>query len=196
MEVGAALLCGGESRRMGRDKAQLLLDGVTFQLRLAEVLSDFPERLLSTGRRDLSLPGFTSVPDLLPGQGPLGALQALLTVCRSQALLLVPCDVPLFSKPLAHHLAQAITGEWEAVVPVTRDGREHPACGVYRGDLLPQLNAYLAGGGRQMRSFLAPLRVLRLPLADTPFPDRCLTNVNTPQAYEALASEFLPGGKL
>lgn len=192
MVVGAALLVGGESRRMGRDKSQLLLGGTTFQARLAEMLSDFPERLLSVGRRTLSVPGFLTVPDLLPDRGPLGALHALLTVCRSEALILVPCDAPLFSRELARFLAQAMAKEWEAVIPITRDGREHPACGVYRKDVLPRLQAQLEAGDGRMRALLASLRTYRLPLADTPFPDRCLTNVNTPQAYDALLAEEQP----
>lgn len=192
MVVGAALLVGGESRRMGRDKSQLLLGGTTFQARLAEMLSDFPERLLSVGRQTFSIPGFLTVPDLIPDKGPLGALHALLTVCRSEALVLVPCDTPLFSRELAHFLAQAMAKEWEAVIPITRDGREHPACGVYRKDVLPRLQAQLEAGDGRMRTLLASLRTYRLPLADTPFPDRCLTNVNTPQAYDALLAEEQP----
>ncbi len=192
MVVGAALLAGGESRRMGRDKAQLLWGGMTFQARLAQELAGFPERLLSTGRRELSLPGFVSVPDLLPDRGPLGALHALLSACQSPALLLVPCDAPLFPRALAQLLAQSITEEWDAVVPVTRDGREHPACGVYRRDVLPRLQARLEAGDGRMYAFLGVLNTKRLLLADTPFPDRCLANINTPQAYEALLAEEGP----
>lgn len=189
MVVGAALLAGGESRRMGRNKAQLLLGGTTFQDRLAEALSDFPERLLSVGQQKLSIPGFITVPDLLPGLGPLGALHTLLTVCRSEALVLAPCDAPLFPKELAWHLARAMTEEWDAVIPVTRDGREHPACGVYRKSILPALQAQLEMGDRRMRMLLTSVQTYRLPLADTAFPDRCLINVNTPQAYNTLLAE-------
>ena len=187
--VGAALLAGGESRRMGRDKNMLPFGAETFQAHIAAQLTDFPERLLSVGGQTYTLPGFTTVPDLLPGRGPLGGLYSLLTVCRSEALLLVPCDVPLFSGELAHFLAQALTEEWEAVIPVTRDGREHPVCGVYRKAILPRLRAQLESGDGRMRTLLAALSTRRLPLSETPFPDRCLTNVNTPQIYEALLKE-------
>ncbi len=187
--VGAALLAGGKSRRMGQDKNLLPFGAETFQAHIAAQLADFPERLLSIGAQSYHLPGFTSVPDLLPGRGPLGGLFSLLSFCRSEALLVVPCDVPLFSGELAHFLARSLTPEWEAVVPVTRDGREHPACGVYRKTVLPGLQARLESGDSRMYAFLASLRTCRVCLQDTPFPDRCLTNVNTPQAYAALLEE-------
>ena len=82
--VGAALLAGGESRRMGRDKNLLLFGAETFQAHIAAQLSDFPERLLSVGARTYDLPGFAPVPDLLPDRGPLGGLCSLLSSPASQ----------------------------------------------------------------------------------------------------------------
>ena len=195
MQIGAALLVGGESRRMGRNKAQLLADGETFQARIAAQLSMFPERLLSVGGRAVSLPGFVSVPDRYPACGPLGGIHAVLSFCRSDALLVVSCDIPMFPEALGRFLAEVMSEGDDAVIPVTRDGREHPVCGVYRRTVLPKIQEQLEAGDYRMREFLRRIRVRRIYLAETSFPDDCLANINTDQEYQALLARYQTGDR-
>lgn len=194
--AGAALLAGGRSSRMGQDKAELLLEGRTFTERIAAELGGFPERLLSTGSRALSVPGFLPVPDLHPGCGPLAGLEAVLSRCRSDALLVVPCDLPLFTAELGHFLAGQLAEPYDAVIPAARDGRLHPACGVYRKSCLAAVERQLAAGELRLYSLLDRLRVLQVPLEGTAFEDGLLANINTPQAYAALKEKLKAGGAL
>ena len=69
MQIGAALLSGGQSRRMGRDKSRLLLDGQPFQTRIAAQLDGFPELLLSVGSTLREEPGFRPIPDIFAQDG-------------------------------------------------------------------------------------------------------------------------------
>lgn len=189
MQIGAALLAGGQSRRMGRDKAQLLLDGQSFQSRIAVQLAPFPERLLSVGSGAREESGFLPVPDVFPFCGPLGGLHALLTVCRSDALLVVSCDLPLFRRELGLFLVDQLTEKDSAAVPVTRGGRVHPLCGVYRKTLLPELESRLRAGDRRVMSLLDAVSARRVPLEGTPFPDRWLANINTPEDLQQLLQQ-------
>lgn len=189
MQIGAALLAGGQSRRMGRDKARLLLDGQSFQSRIAGQLAPFPERLLSVGDSPREEPGFLPVPDLFPSCGPLGGLHALLAACRSDALLVVSCDLPLFRRELGLFLIGQLTETDRAAVPVTRDGRVHPLCGVYRKALLPELESRLRAGDRRMMSLLDAVSARRVPLKGTPFPERWLANINTPEDLQRLLQQ-------
>ena len=192
--IGAALLAGGLSSRMGQSKAELLLEGRTFTERIAAELGGYPERLLSTGSRAISVPGFLPVPDLHPGCGPVAGLEAVLSRCRSDALLVVPCDLPLFRAELGHFLAGQLTGQYDAVIPTTRDGRLHPTCGVYCKSCLLAVEQNLAAGNFRLHGLLDKLRVRRVPLEGTEFDDGLLTNVNTPQAYTALQQKLREGG--
>ncbi len=189
MQIGAALLSGGQSRRMGRDKSRLLLDGQPFQTRIAAQLDGFPELLLSVGSTLREEPGFRPIPDIFPSCGPLGGLHALLAACRSDALLIVSCDLPLFQRELGLFLAAQLTEAYSAVVPVTWDGRIHPLCGVYRKTLLPEIESRLRAGNRRMVSLLEAVPTRYVPLEGTPFPDRWLTNVNTPQDLRRLLDQ-------
>jgi len=106
-DVVGVVLCGGASRRMGRDKALIELDGHALAARVADALrSAGATRVLAIGGdagalREL---GLEPVPDRWPGGGPLGGLATALTeVARdapavpvasgSRRVLVAPCDL-------------------------------------------------------------------------------------------------------
>lgn len=73
----AAVLCGGRSRRMGRDKAFVEVDGRPMAVRVAAALDEAGATSVvavggDTGR--LSDLGLATIPDRWPGAGPLGGI--------------------------------------------------------------------------------------------------------------------------
>ena len=186
--VGAVILAGGESRRMGTDKAALTLDGQRFLDRIAGELSGYPERLVSVRRGDCAptCPGFTAVADWFPSCGPLGGLHAALSVCRSDYLLAVACDMPLFRREAGEFLALFLSPAVDACVPVDRRGRVHPLCAVYGKSALPVLEAQLRAGDYRLTAALDRLRVKYVPLGHSAYGDETVTNVNTRAEYLAL----------
>ena len=184
---GALVLAGGDARRMGgRSKALLLLEQRSFLARLEGSFSSFSEKLLSANSPDLADgTAFTVVADRIPHRGPLEGLAAALTICRSDALVVVACDMPLFPKELASALINAL-GERDAVVCRDREGGLHPLCGVYRKTCLPVMDAMLASGDFRVRKVLERVSSGEFLLAGTPFPDRVLTNINTPEELAQL----------
>lgn len=185
MNIGAVVLCGGKSSRMGSPKAFLAMDGETFLHRTLEQLQDFDEILLSINGSERNLPPqYQAVVDQYPACGPMGGLHAALSVCQSEALLAVACDMPYFSSELARLLREHLTPAVDAVIPVTPDGRYHPLCGIYRKTLGPVFQKYLQNGDYKLRSALGQIRVCYIPV--TPSLAFCLRNVNTPEEYQAL----------
>ena len=85
-KMSAVILCGGKSRRMGTDKAMLTAEGTPNAVRLLRALSgeDSPctDVWLSIGTGE-SYPDIhvQKVSDRFPGCGPMGGLEAALTVC-------------------------------------------------------------------------------------------------------------------
>jgi molybdenum cofactor guanylyltransferase len=73
--IAAFVLAGGASRRMGRDKALLKLDGVPMIVRMARLAGPHVASVTVIGppKRYASL-GLCVVPDRWPGVGPLGGL--------------------------------------------------------------------------------------------------------------------------
>jgi molybdopterin-guanine dinucleotide biosynthesis protein A len=110
--ISAALLLGGFSRRMGRDKALLELPGGEIlwqrQLRLLESMET--QQILISGRASqkdyLALPeGVTFVADEVEGLGPLGGISQLFSVIPSDHFLLVlAVDLPEMNSAVLHKL--------------------------------------------------------------------------------------------
>jgi molybdopterin-guanine dinucleotide biosynthesis protein A len=159
--AAAAVLAGGASRRMGRDKATMPVDGVELAATVlaaaarvaAPVVLVAPE-----GHPARRLAGRV-VTD--PAQGPLAALAAALAALDASDVLVLAGDHPgLRVELLAHLLALAPRGE---AVACRRGPRLEPLVAVYRR--LPALAAArsrLAGGGpgASLRGLLAELRTV------------------------------------
>ena len=187
MTYGTVILAGGRSRRMGQDKAKLDYDGETFLEKLAFELGGFDERLLSVAEAGARPPlaGFETVADIYTGRGPIGGLFTALTLCRSDALLAVSCDLPLFEKAFADFLVSRMDG-CDTLMPRSADGRVHPLCAVWRKDCAPVLAAHLRCGDCRLLNAADDLNVKYIDPGEFA---RCLTNVNTPEDYKTLFSK-------
>jgi molybdenum cofactor guanylyltransferase len=128
--VAAAVLAGGASRRMGRDKATLPVGGVelaTLALAAAAQVADPVVLVAPEGHPARRLPG-GQVAD--PGRGPLAALAAALRVLDAEHVLVLAGDHPgLRVELLAHLVGQAGRG---AAVACRRGPRLEPLVAVYR----------------------------------------------------------------
>lgn len=184
---GALILAGGMGRRMGgQNKALLQLDDRTFLSRLEEALSSFDEKLISI--RDASWlrdSSFQPVADQVSGRGPLEGLRCALSACCSDALIVVPCDVPFFSDELARALMDM--GEsHDAVICKDRSGRLHPLCAMYSKRCLPAIENLIARGSFRIMGILDQVDSGILDMEAAGLSDEILTNVNDLQALKAL----------
>ncbi|MDR1130940.1 MAG: molybdenum cofactor guanylyltransferase, partial [Oscillospiraceae bacterium] len=196
-DTGAVILAGGASRRMGKDKALLRLEGRTFLERIAESLSGLGEVLLSVGpSRRYECARLRTVEDRTGicgpgGCGPMGGLYSALSVCKSERLLAVSCDMPLLTRDFVEYLLSYVEDGYDAVVPVTRDGREQPLCAVYSKRTAGILEARLAKGDCSIMNALEEMKVKRVSLRHSAYADaeKILSNVNTPEEYAALCRD-------
>ena len=186
MKIGAVILAGGKSRRMGKDKASLSYEGQRFIMRIAEELECFDEIILSANDSSLYEDSdLTIVKDIYPDCGPLGGLHAALCSCKSDALFCIPCDVPLFKLSLAEYVCSMAKEDVDAVVPVSKDGHMHPLCAVYKKTAAPVFEKQLILKKYKIIDAYEFMNVRYIPL-ETNFVERYLFNVNTPEDYEQL----------
>lgn len=147
--LAGILLTGGRSRRMGFDKAALLIDGH----RCAEIVG---AKLAATVSPAFEVgPGYSGLPSLReepPGEGPLVAIVAG-WVALSQSghrgpVLVVAGDLPLVTVEILRLLA-----DWPgsgSVVPVV-NGRRQPLCARWSAATLEQAAVAAASGERSLR---------------------------------------------
>jgi molybdopterin-guanine dinucleotide biosynthesis protein A len=180
--VAGAVLTGGASARMGRDKATLPVGGVAGATRAARLLAGlFDDVLLVGGSPPPDAPG-RRVPD---PEGPRCALRGLvgaLAAAEAPRVLVVATDFPLLDEELV--LALVAWPEADAVVPRTPDGA-HPLCALYaREAVLPVARAHLAAGRLALHDLLDSVATAWLAGPDLALVDRegtALLNANHPE---------------
>ncbi len=188
----AVILAGGKSRRMGRDKLLLPLEGERLLDRAVRRYGEVFSRVLVSVSGPERYPelGEARVFDLYPGSGPLAGLHAGL-LAAGEDVFLTGADMPFSSPEKALRLISLCAGK-EAGVLTDADGRWEPLFGFYRRSLLPRAEALLAQGQRRMASLLAgaDLREVSLGELGEGADSRLLLNVNNPEDYEKLRLEL------
>lgn len=210
-DVLGAVLVGGESRRMGRDKARLPFRGRPLALHVAGTLERVLREVVLVVREagDERFPDsrFPVVPDRFPGEGPLAGLHAALchaALCHAapedaereaRAVFLAACDLPGLSPELVRHIVaragdERLSSAPRAWVPRFED-RAQPLAALYSPGCLGVVEALLEEGERAMHRFLDRIPVIAVPLTPAlPFyrPD-LLVNVNRPGDLERFEDE-------
>lgn len=137
---------GGESRRMGTDKALVPFLGVPLIERVIARLAGLGDELVVTANqpgayRYLNLPIFS---DLLPGRGALGGLYTALHAASQPLVAVVACDMPFANAGLLAAQRDLLLAEGaDAVIPRTSGGTE-PFHALYRREAcLPAVQAAL-----------------------------------------------------
>ena len=178
------VLAGGESRRFGGMKALASFRGEPMARRALRLLEGvFPEVVLVTGHPAVMAlaPGAT-LPDRIPGLGPLGGLHAALHEANTRGLtgvLLLACDMPAVPPSLLTRiLVEADASGARAVIPgIPGDlrGSPHPLlreplCAWYSVTCLPEVEARVGpevgpGVDRSLMGLLDAVEARILPLA-------------------------------
>jgi FdhD protein len=188
--VSAAILAGGASRRMGRNKALLPFRGAPLieavYRRLARL---FPEVLVVTNSPDdyPFLP-CRKVPDLFPGMGAFAGLHSAVAHARHDRVFVVACDMPYLNAAVVRHLC-ALNGDAATVVPVNASDLLEPLHAVYHRQSLAVMEELLASGERSILALFprVPTRVVgREELSPLDPKLSSFTNVNTPADYESM----------
>lgn len=179
----AIILAGGDSQRMGRDKANLLLGEQTLLQRvIATMQKTFPHVIVSVRqpRPEINLP---QVCDDLRYAGPLAGLAAGLGHIATPWAFVVACDMP-FVEPAIIELLATYRPEYQAVVPVVQ-GHPQTLTAFYAGSCLGTIRALLlAGGKNSLRAILEQLQVRYVDEAELLKADpalRSFFDLDTPQ---------------
>lgn len=141
------VLAGGQSSRMGRDKATLPFAGRPLIEHALSILREAGVSVSIAGARSPSLAQFAPVvEDAAPGQGPLAGLCAALAATKSEFAVFLPVDLPLLPASLIAYLLYhaRITGQVVTIPAVNGFMQTFPA--VLRRSSLPAMQAELDAG--------------------------------------------------
>ncbi len=189
--VSILILAGGQSSRMGEDKALIEVDEKPLIQRVCEVamkvsssiyiMTPWQERYQAIVPANCQF-----LPESQPKQGPLVALANGLTTIKTDWVLLLACDLPFLDYTILQqwmHQLDTVPESTLAVVPY-QASRWQPLCGFYRRQCYPDLQKFIQQGGRSFQQWLPQIEVRSISLDSTQ--ELMLLNCNTPAELQRI----------
>lgn len=184
-DVTGVILAGGNSSRMGQDKATLRLEGVSLFERTLQTFQKLFQNILIAGDRpDLARDGIPAIADIYPGSA-LGGLYTALFTAKTPWIFVAPCDMPYPDPTLIRDILARREG-YDVVVPNTCDGFE-PLFACYHKNCLEAISLMLKDRRYCVYDFYPQVRACHLHEDELPYGwSRSLRNVNTPEDFKSL----------
>ncbi|AFY42300.1 molybdenum cofactor guanylyltransferase [Nostoc sp. PCC 7107] len=185
----AIVLAGGQSSRMGQDKALLTIQGVPLLQRVCHIaaacadtvyiVTPWPERY-----QHLPLPRCQFILEAPLNQGALVGFAQGLAQVQTDWVLLLACDLPNLQVEVLQGWAAELDNVSEDAIATLAHHTKgwEPLCGFYRRQCLPQLLYFINQGGRSFQQWLQQHSVQVLAVPDT----NMLLNCNTPEDWSSL----------
>jgi len=186
--VTGVILAGGESSRMGRNKALMEVDGEAIIARSYRILASlFHEVIVVTNSPDAYnfLP-CRKVADNHPGVGSIAGLEAGLAASGTERVFVSACDMPFLNPDLIRMLCEE-SGNCDAVVPLNSEGLREPLHAVYRKTALDVMRSVIGNGEKSILQVLDSVDtklVRQEAFSSISGSLNSFSNVNTPDEYE------------
>lgn len=183
VDFTVAILVGGDSSRMGSDKATYAVEGIEMANRVANAAHEAgaAEVLLVGGPqgRSKGLAG-TWKKDAYPGEGPLGGVITALKSSTHDAVVVLSCDMPFITPAVISSLVTALP---DAQASVGRTDRLNWLCAAWSKS---ECLATLQGVWKRSERAVHRAAVL-LDVVEVPVPAVAVRNINSPD--DLVASE-------
>lgn len=183
---------GGQSSRMGEDKALKPFLGRPLIQRVVDRLTPIADEIIVTTNRpdDYAFLNLRLFPDLKPGRGALGGLYTAIASASHPVVAVVACDMPFASSMLIETMSRLLVDaerEADVVIAKSEEGYE-PLHAIYRRDTcLPAIEAAIDADQWKVIAWFpqVKVRVLRPEEIKSADPDGlAFWNVNTPEEFE------------
>lgn len=190
-DIITLILMGGQNKRMnGQHKAFLDLNGESFLKHIIKEMSTFSPIVLSVNDRekfkDLDYP---MIVDEVKGIGPMGGIYSALKSLDCDYLFITACDMPFMSAEFASYMydyMKSLNPQPAALVLSDLGGKFSPLGGIYSKKLLPYIEELIQNEHYRLGKLLKISGAAILPIAETPFSETILSNINTPEEYAML----------
>jgi len=187
LKACGVILAGGQSSRMGTNKALLTLAGEPLIQRLSRRMTQWFEQtvIVTNSPETYAFLGLPMVGDRVPGLGPLGGLEAGLRASQFEHAFFCAVDMPFIREGLVRYMVEQAPG-YEIVVPYL-GGEFEPMHAVYGQGCRPSIERYLEA--RRLKLLNIYHEVRRRDLTEEEIrrfgdPERLFFNCNTPEEID------------
>ena len=182
----AVILAGGQSKRMGQDKAAVVFQGKPLLQYAEDTLASLFERVVVSTREQRSDTGLPQVLDASESRAPMLGIVACFEALDADWLFVVGVDMPFVSAKLVQYMAKQ-RGNHDAVA-LQADEMVQPLCCFYHRSCLPQMKANIQAGKRSLKHLLQAVDTKVIPESEARVYDARLQSVvslDTPQDLQA-----------
>jgi len=195
--VSIAILAGGQSSRMGQDKAFLEVGGRRVIDRVLEVVAPLTGDLfISTNTPELYREfGLRLVPDVYPDKAALGGIYSVIRAARHGRVLVVACDMPFLNRRLLDRLIELAPAA-DVVIPLIDPPQPETLHAVYSKSCLPAIEPRLLANRLRISGFFEEVSVHYVTREEVARLDPrfySFINMNTPEEWarvQAIAREL------
>ncbi|MEX2425530.1 MAG: molybdenum cofactor guanylyltransferase [Thermomicrobiaceae bacterium] len=194
-QLTTAILAGGQSRRMGQDKALLEVEGralIEYVLDAANSVSD-ETMIVASDRPEYEKFGVRVVPDKFPMSGSLGGIYTAVSEASNDYCLVLACDMPFINQDLVEYMANA-PRDYDVLVPSLPAERSDQGGAetletlhaIYSRNCLPAIERQLNAGVFKVVGFFSEVNVQKVPEdVISKFDPQLLSsfNANTPEEF-------------
>jgi len=184
------VLSGGENKRMGKDKAFLMIAGKPMIEHVLKALRNASDRVIIVTNSPHAYASYDArvVTDASDKRGPLTGIYTGLLHSTDEYNIVVACDMPFLNSGLLSYMA-GLAGDYDVVVPKVGEYIE-PLHAIYRKKLLPVIEKRIQCDARQIRGVFSEVRVRYVTESEIDRFDperRSFKNLNTPEEYKEAA---------
>lgn len=169
------ILCGGMSRRMGRDKGSMVFDKKPMIIHVLEAVENIADEIIIVlrdekqaeiykkllksaewGHKDMDLKICT---DIMKDQGPLGGILTGLTHSMSNKSLILPCDSPFIRESFVLKIFSFYEDSFDAVVPRWPTGDVEPLHAIYKKESTEKIEELLRNNIKNVKALIERSKV-------------------------------------
>lgn len=188
--ITGVILAGGASRRMGRNKALLDVDGSPIIARTYRILASlFHEVIVVTNSpHDYDFLPCRKVPDIYPDYGSIAGLHSALAHSSTPRSFVTACDLPFLDPAIIRYLCEVQMADYDAVVPFSEGGQE-PLHAIYASPCKDIFENAILKGERKIIDILGRMNIRQVPYDEVQRAGgraRSFLNVNTLEEYEGI----------
>jgi molybdopterin-guanine dinucleotide biosynthesis protein A len=184
-EVTGIILAGGQSKRMGTNKAFVRLNGKQLIDYALDILKEVtPHVILSVGSESFRYKNLPVVKDVYPGCGPIGGIYSALQYSNTDLNLVISCDLPFVPADLLKFLTEeARNDDADVTLFVDEHGYWQTLCAVYRKSILPQMEEAVIQKNLKLKMIVSEVKYRIIPVGKTHkyYQSNAFLNMNTPE---------------
>lgn len=185
--ITGVILAGGMNTRFPTLKGMVEVGGERIIERTLRIFRDlFGEVIISTNNPDAYFYlGERMVGDIGDSRGPMSGIYSSLINSKSKKIFVAACDMPFISPDVVRYISSVETDAGAVVSSI--NGRIHPLLGIYRKELISDLETYLDSGAVGLQGFIKDTEAFIIDEGEIRKvdPEGCsFVNINTPEDYK------------